>query len=158
MLFLFSVEFALSQSTNGVMSIASGDWTMKSSNSHSFSVGESINSVISNAKSILSQGFLQPINGFYLFANRNVSASISLKTWPVPANTFINISIDFNYSISIDKYEIHILNVNGEVLTNKVAMLGTNSFACDNWPTGTYFIELIGDSKLLTTKTVSILH
>ena len=157
-MFIFLLNITHSQSTNNVINVASGNSVLKSTDFHSFSIGETIISKIASPKTILTQGFLQPIGPYYLFTNRDATPCYTWKVWPVSANTVLNVSIDHTACFSIEKTMIRILKENGDIVLSCVGLEGTNVFACNTWVPSTYIIELISDGKVQSTKKVVVIH
>ena len=142
-----------------VTNVASADGVLKSTDFHSFSIGEPIVSKITDTnRIILTQGFLQSIGLYYLFANRDNKTCFTWKTWPVPANNIINVSLDHIACFLLENTELRILNVMGEIVASKKGLDGTNVFACDNWVPGTYIIELISGGQVQATNKAVVIH
>ena len=146
------------QSTKNVITVANGTGKLKTNSLHSFSVGEPIISSISNKKNILTQGFLQPIGQYFLFANRDPIPCYTWKLWPNPANEVFNISLDQKSCFTNYKTEFRVIRANGEILLSQIALEGTNVFNSRSWAPGTYFVQIINNMELQSTTKVVVVH
>jgi hypothetical protein len=152
------VQSIFGQSTNNVISVANANGVLKTASIHSFSIGEPIISKISNAKYIVTQGFLQPIGQYFLFSNREVIPCYTWKLWPNPANEIFNVSIDQKSCFTVNKTEIRIIKANGDLLFSKDAMEGTNVFNSSIWTPGTYFVQIINNTGIQSATKVVVVH
>ena len=155
---LLFVKIAIGQSTKSVYSVASADGILKSNSVHSFSIGEPITSKISNSKTILTQGFLQPIGKYFLFSNRDEIPCYTWKLWPNPANEIFNISIDQKACFTINKTIFRIIKANGDLLLSQDVLEGTNVFNSSIWSPGTYFVQIINNMEVQSTTKVVVVH
>jgi hypothetical protein len=152
------VQSLYGQATNNVISVANANGVLKTNSIHSFSIGEPIISTISNAKKILTQGFLQPIGPYFLFANRDIIPCYTWKLWPNPANEIVNVSIDQKSCFTDNKIVFRIINANGDLLLSKDALEGTNVFNSSNWAPGTYFVQIINNTGVQSATKVIVMH
>jgi len=152
------VQSLAGQATNNVINVANADGVLKTASIHSFSIGEPIVSKISNAKSILTQGFLQPIGKYFLFSNRDEIPCYTWKLWPNPANEIFNISIDQKSCFTVNKTEFRIIKANGEIIISQLALEGTNVFNSSTWAPGTYFAQIINNQEMQSTTKVVVVH
>jgi Secretion system C-terminal sorting domain len=154
---LFYCQCSFSQSTNRVVNVASADGLLKTTSIHSFSIGEPIIATILSKQNILTQGFLQPIGKYYLFANRDSIPCYTWKIWPNPANEVVNINIDFSKSC-FAKTDLRVIAANGVVMLIKIGLEGTNAIDCSRWAAGTYFIELFNNNERSSVSKVIVIH
>ena len=158
LILILIVKSLAGQSTNNVITVANADGVLKTTSVHSFSIGEPIVSKISNTKSILTQGFLQPIGKYFLFANRVEIPCYTWRLWPNPANDVFNISIDQKSCFTVNKTVFRIIRANGDILLSQNALEGTNVFDCSTWAPGTYFIQIINNQEIQSTTKVVVVH
>jgi hypothetical protein len=152
------VKSTTGQSTNNVINVASANGVLKTSSVHSFSIGEPIVSTISNTKKILTQGFLQPIGTYFLFANRDVIPCYTWKIWPNPANEIVNVSIDQKSCYTVNKTVFRIIKANGDLFLSQDALEGTNVFNSSTWASGTYFFQIINNTGIQSATKVIVMH
>lgn len=157
-LLLIIVKLAIGQSTKSVTNIATADGILKSKSIHTFSIGEPIISKISNSKTILTQGFLQPIGSYFLFANRDIIPCYTWKIWPNPAHEVVNVSIDQKSCFTVSKTVLRIIKANGELFFTQDALEGTNVINSIQWAPGTYFVQIINNTGIQSTTKVIVMH
>jgi len=152
------LTISFGQSTSNVVNVSSSDGLLKSMSIHSFSIGEPIISSIQGQKTILSQGFLQPIGQYFLLAKRDTTPCYTLKIWPNPASYIINISLDPTKNCAIYRTDLRVISSNGAVILTQLGLEGTNVIECRNWASGIYFFELLNNGKKNFVSKVVVIH
>jgi hypothetical protein len=77
----------------------------------------------------------------------DLSSAVAIAVYPVPATTTLNVSVG-NAGAGIS---VRIINVSGQVLQSSVTTGGSQVITMDisSYPAGTYFVQVIGENKVL---------
>jgi len=151
-LFLFGATCLTAQSIQPSLISPTGMYQKdNANNTHLISIGEPAITTISNNTTIITQGFLQPYEIFFLDTNHDLAETITINVFPNPTSEFIR--IDFS-SLTANTIDLFITDNLGRLLYNNPVTVinGKSSLELNikSWSAGTYFIKAVDQHQVLT--------
>lgn len=91
-----------------------------------------------------------PIN-IVIASTTQVNSNTTVSFYPNPANEFLNIDLE---TTQTQNTLMRLYNLSGQLLTSSIIAEKNNQVDLENYPSGTYFVQLIGEDWELTKKVV----
>lgn len=128
--------------------ISSGGNFSGSGGTINFSIGQISYTNENGSGGMINQGVQQPFEIYLLGINNYPSILLTITAYPNPTTSLVNLSIT---EYAIENLDYKLLDLNGRLLFSKKIETADTQIQFENYPSGTYLLEITNDYKTIKT-------